>query len=102
MSDQLAFWAKQLNGLREEVPLPADRPRPVKVSGEGAWIDLPLPGRVLKGLRALAADAGGTLSTGLRAAVACADGRDTGFDKPRAEGSSDMTAFIMPQHGSAA
>ncbi|WP_233458927.1 non-ribosomal peptide synthetase, partial [Nocardiopsis alborubida] len=72
MSDQLAFWAKQLNGLREEVPLPADRPRPVKVSGEGAWIDLPLPGRVLKGLRALAADAGGTLSTGLRAAVACA------------------------------
>ncbi|MEU5357381.1 amino acid adenylation domain-containing protein [Streptomyces albidoflavus] len=40
---QLAYWAEQLRGAPDEVPLPADRPRPARATGRGGTVDLTLP-----------------------------------------------------------
>ncbi|MEV7601398.1 amino acid adenylation domain-containing protein [Kitasatospora sp. NPDC089797] len=40
---QLAFWREQLARLPEEAGIPADLPRPVLLSGEGASVAVPVP-----------------------------------------------------------
>ncbi|MCD2189309.1 non-ribosomal peptide synthetase [Actinomycetospora soli] len=68
--EQLAFWARTLDGAPEELVLPTDRPRPARPSFTGGTITLPLDGEVSAGLRALAAEHGASTFMVLQAAVA--------------------------------
>ncbi|WP_188309469.1 non-ribosomal peptide synthetase, partial [Streptomyces sp. CBMA123] len=49
---QLAFWREQLARLPEEAGIPADLPRPVLLSGEGATVTVPVPADLQKRLAA--------------------------------------------------
>ncbi|WP_441247471.1 amino acid adenylation domain-containing protein [Kitasatospora sp. McL0602] len=50
----LTYWRGALAGLPEELPLPVDRPRPLRASYRGGRIELPVAGQVFGGLRELA------------------------------------------------
>ncbi|MFI7412520.1 amino acid adenylation domain-containing protein [Streptomyces sp. NPDC049627] len=70
MARQLAYWTEQLAGLPEELPLPADRPRPL-VAGYGGGtvrgrVDIALHSRLLR----LGRDRGATLFMVLHAGLA--------------------------------
>ncbi|MFD7449817.1 amino acid adenylation domain-containing protein [Kitasatospora sp. NPDC059827] len=49
---QLAFWREQLARLPEEAGIPADLPRPVLLSGEGASVTVPVPADLQRRLAA--------------------------------------------------
>ncbi|MED7953214.1 condensation domain-containing protein, partial [Streptomyces sp. BE303] len=66
----LAHWRRALAGLPEEIPLPADRPRPAAPSGRGDTVGFAVPADVAERLRALAADHGATPFMVVHAAVA--------------------------------
>ncbi|MFD7609316.1 amino acid adenylation domain-containing protein [Streptomyces sp. NPDC059828] len=52
---QSAFWARTLDGLPEEIPLPLDRPGAARVTGRGAMVRTTLPDASAAALRELAA-----------------------------------------------
>ncbi|RFS82990.1 amino acid adenylation domain-containing protein [Actinomadura spongiicola] len=57
---QAAFWRDRLDGLPEEIPLPADRPRPARPDQVGAAIRVPLPSGLHRDVARLARAAGAT------------------------------------------
>ncbi|MFE4972035.1 amino acid adenylation domain-containing protein, partial [Kitasatospora sp. NPDC056651] len=67
---QLAHWREALAGLPEELPLPADRPRPPVASHRGAVVPLELDAELHARLADLAAEHGATLFMVLQAAYA--------------------------------
>ncbi|HWD01294.1 MAG TPA: amino acid adenylation domain-containing protein, partial [Amycolatopsis sp.] len=67
---QLGYWVEALRGLPDEVPLPADRPRPARPSGAGGKVRLPLDSDLAAAVRELPAKSGASLFMVLQAAVA--------------------------------
>ncbi|WP_020722883.1 non-ribosomal peptide synthetase [Actinomadura atramentaria] len=67
---QLAFWTDALAGLPEELPLPADRPRPARASYRGATVPFRLDADLHAGLLALARESGASLFMVAQAAFA--------------------------------
>ncbi|MFD6778429.1 amino acid adenylation domain-containing protein [Streptomyces diastaticus] len=55
---QLAHWAEQLAGAPDEVPLPADRPRPARATGRGGTVELELPPATAEAVTRLARSTG--------------------------------------------
>ncbi|TDC90505.1 non-ribosomal peptide synthetase [Actinomadura sp. 7K507] len=58
VSKQIAYWRDALAGLPEELPLPADRPRPAEASYRGATARFRLGADVHKALLGLSRDTG--------------------------------------------
>ncbi|POM23361.1 Dimodular nonribosomal peptide synthase [Actinomadura rubteroloni] len=67
---QIAYWRDALAGLPEELPLPADRPRPARASHRGGTIPFTLDADLHAGLRALARETGASLFMVMQAAYA--------------------------------
>ncbi len=67
---QVAYWRSQLAGMPEELPLPADRPRPPVATYRGGEVRFDLDGDTLRALRTIARSAGATLFMTAQAAVA--------------------------------
>jgi len=67
---QLAHWRTELAGLRAPMPLPADRPRPPRPSGQAGTLSFPLEAALLGDLRRLARSRGVPLDCLVRAALA--------------------------------
>ena len=57
ISRQLEFWKKALEGMPEELLLPADRTRPAVMSYRGGTVGLELDAELHRGLLALAGEA---------------------------------------------
>ncbi|HET6706391.1 non-ribosomal peptide synthetase [Amycolatopsis sp.] len=70
LTTQTAFWRKALDGLPEELVLPADRARPAEPSGHGGRVATVLEPRLRRALAKLATDSRATLFMVLQAAVA--------------------------------
>ncbi|MFD4573531.1 amino acid adenylation domain-containing protein [Streptomyces sp. NPDC058417] len=68
--EQLAFWRKALDALPEELPLPADRPRPAVASFRGATVEFTVPAATHRRAAALAARGNASLFMVLQAALA--------------------------------
>ncbi|MFF5289525.1 non-ribosomal peptide synthetase [Paractinoplanes globisporus] len=66
----IAGWREALNGLPDEIDVPADRPRPAESSYRGDVVRFDLPGEVTTPLRALARDTGTSMFMVVQAAVA--------------------------------
>ncbi|RBQ16068.1 non-ribosomal peptide synthetase [Spongiactinospora rosea] len=64
------YWRRALAGIPDELPLPADRPRPAVPSYRGGTVRRRLPGEVHEGVAALARATGTTPFMVLQAAVA--------------------------------
>ncbi len=58
---QLTYWCGALDGLPEEIALPADRPRPADPTGAGGLVRVTLPAETARDLRALATRAGASV-----------------------------------------
>ncbi|TDC36439.1 non-ribosomal peptide synthetase, partial [Actinomadura sp. KC345] len=58
ISRQIAYWREALAGLPEELPLPADRPRPAEASYRGATARFRLGADIHKALLSLSRDTG--------------------------------------------
>ncbi|MDG9720247.1 non-ribosomal peptide synthase/polyketide synthase [Streptomyces sp. DH24] len=56
ITDQLAYWKRQLAGLPEGLELPADRPRPSTADHRGASVAFEVPAEVHRRLAALASE----------------------------------------------
>ncbi|HEX6380049.1 MAG TPA: amino acid adenylation domain-containing protein, partial [Acidimicrobiia bacterium] len=67
---QIAFWRRALEGVPEELALPADRPRPPVPSFAGDTVPLDLPADVAAAVRALARETATTPFMVLQAGVA--------------------------------
>jgi hypothetical protein len=59
--EQLSYWREALAGLPDEIPLPADRPRPALPDRRGGSVDLDIPPDLHRRLRDLAAAQGTTM-----------------------------------------
>ncbi|MFF5965052.1 amino acid adenylation domain-containing protein [Streptomyces collinus] len=70
MSRHIAFWREALAGAPDELPLPADRPRPAEPSGDGGRAAFTLDPELHAGLADLAADAKVTVFMVLQAGLA--------------------------------
>ncbi|MGY1496087.1 amino acid adenylation domain-containing protein [Streptomyces sp. QTS52] len=67
---QLAFWKRILDGLPEELALPADRPRPLEATYRGGMADIALDAELTAGLRELARSSNVSMFMIVQAAVA--------------------------------
>ncbi|MGH3520223.1 MAG: amino acid adenylation domain-containing protein [Haloechinothrix sp.] len=67
---QLAYWHEVLDGVPEEIELPADRSRPARPAFTGGEIEIELEPVAYQGLRKLARDTGASMFMVLHAAVA--------------------------------
>ncbi len=70
MSRQLAYWSKALDGLPEEIPLPADRPRPARRTHEGGRLTVPVDQATAQAVRDLAGRMHATVFMVAQAALA--------------------------------
>jgi amino acid adenylation domain-containing protein/non-ribosomal peptide synthase protein (TIGR01720 family) len=70
LEDQVDHWRKALAGLPEELPLPADRPRPAVASQRGTSLPFTVPAEVHARLLTLARSCDVTLFMVVQAAVA--------------------------------
>ncbi|WP_330293006.1 amino acid adenylation domain-containing protein [Streptomyces sp. NBC_00576] len=70
MSRHIAFWRDALAGIPDELPLPADRPRPAEPSGDGDRASLTIDAELHTGLADLAAASKVTLFMVLQAGLA--------------------------------
>ncbi|MFD9880907.1 amino acid adenylation domain-containing protein [Streptomyces alboflavus] len=59
--EQVAYWRRQLAGLPQELPLPADRTRPAVPSHRGGFARFTVPGDVHRRMRDLARDRASSL-----------------------------------------
>ncbi|MET0399320.1 MAG: non-ribosomal peptide synthase/polyketide synthase [Longimicrobiaceae bacterium] len=66
---QLDWWRERLDGAPPVLELPADRPRPARLSGRGASREFRVPADTTRALRALARREGATLFMVARAAA---------------------------------
>ncbi|MFH8768881.1 non-ribosomal peptide synthase/polyketide synthase [Streptomyces sp. NPDC017958] len=67
---QLSYWKRQLAGLPEELPLPADRPRPALATHRGDQVPFELDAQLHRRLLALARQNGVSLFMVFQAALA--------------------------------
>ena len=67
---QLAYWRETLAGIPEEIPLPADRPRPAEFSHRGGAVEVQVDGDVHAGLVEVARVGRATLFMVVQAALA--------------------------------
>ncbi|MFJ6135517.1 amino acid adenylation domain-containing protein [Kitasatospora sp. NPDC092286] len=67
---QLAYWRTALDGIPEELPLPADRPRPATGSGTGGRVHTRVPAPLHRALTDLAAAGRASLLMTLQAGIA--------------------------------
>ncbi|MGW0668505.1 amino acid adenylation domain-containing protein, partial [Streptomyces sp. NPDC002746] len=67
---QVAYWREALSGLPEQVPLPADRPRPATMSYGGELLELRIDAALHTSLLEVARRSGTTLFMVLQAALA--------------------------------
>ncbi|MEU9049299.1 amino acid adenylation domain-containing protein [Streptomyces sp. NPDC048384] len=72
---ELDYWVRQLEGLPEELQLPADRPRPAVAGYRAGAVDFTLDAELHRRLRDLAAETGGTVFMAFQAALAVLLGR---------------------------
>ncbi|MEO3784917.1 amino acid adenylation domain-containing protein [Actinocorallia sp. B10E7] len=70
LSRQTAFWKSALDGLPDQLELPADRPRPAQSSYRGATFGFELDAELHRGLTALARESGASLFMVMQAAYA--------------------------------
>ncbi|WP_170301571.1 non-ribosomal peptide synthase/polyketide synthase [Saccharopolyspora hirsuta] len=70
LGEQLAYWTSALDGIPDELPLPADRPRPAVASHRGAHVDFELPEQVGRAVQELAVRARCSTFAVLQAALA--------------------------------
>ncbi|UOG22948.1 amino acid adenylation domain-containing protein [Gordonia amicalis] len=70
MAAQLNFWRSELSGMPELVSLPTDRPRPVRPSGAGGYVDSMIDADTVARLHAVAAHHGVTVFAIFHAALA--------------------------------
>ena len=70
LSRQLAYWRDRLEGLPDQLDLPADRPRPAVASHRGDAIAVSLPAALHGGLLKLARESGASLFMVLQAGLA--------------------------------
>ncbi|WBP87684.1 non-ribosomal peptide synthetase [Kitasatospora cathayae] len=83
MFRQLDYWAEQLAGLPEELPLPVDFPRPAVPSYRGATVPLRLDAETHRALAALARESGASPFMVVQAALAVLLGKlGAGTDIP--------------------
>ncbi|MBE1160650.1 non-ribosomal peptide synthetase, partial [Dyella acidiphila] len=75
LSQQLAYWRAQLDGLPDVIALPTDRPRPPVASYRGDQVLLQIPAELHAGLRELSRRHGASLFMVLQAALAVLLGR---------------------------
>ncbi|GHE74468.1 amino acid adenylation domain-containing protein [Streptomyces vinaceus] len=69
LSRQLTYWTEALDGLPEEIALPADRPRPAVPSGRGGLVPFELPAEAHRAVLRLARTRGVTVFMVLHAAL---------------------------------
>ncbi|MCD9875950.1 non-ribosomal peptide synthetase [Streptomyces guryensis] len=67
---QLDHWRRALAGLPDELPLPADRPRPARATHQGGDIPVRLDADLHRRLRALAGETGTTVFMAVQAGLA--------------------------------
>ena len=77
---QLAFWRQALEGIPEEIPLPADWPRPAAASHRGDLVDVQVGADVHAGLVEVARAGRATLFMVVQAALAVLLSRHGGGD----------------------
>ncbi|HEY2738311.1 MAG TPA: amino acid adenylation domain-containing protein, partial [Thermoanaerobaculia bacterium] len=80
LDEEIAFWRRQLAGLPPLLELPADRPRPVRLSFRGAALPVWLPAGLTRQMEALTRSEGATLFmvllAGFQALLARTSGQD--------------------------
>ncbi|WSD00376.1 amino acid adenylation domain-containing protein [Streptosporangium sp. NBC_01755] len=83
ISEQLAFWTKALDGLPEEITLPADRPRPAIASYQADAFEFVLTPELTSGLDVLARQSNASLFMVLQAGLSVLLGKlGAGTDIP--------------------
>ncbi|MER5649307.1 amino acid adenylation domain-containing protein [Streptosporangium sp. NPDC002524] len=101
---QLAYWAKALSGMPEEIPLPVDRPRPATVGQRGGTTTWELPAPLVGRLRGLARGAQASMFMVCQSAVAAllhrtGAGEDIPLGSPVAgrtdEAAGDLVGFFV-------
>ncbi|MFD0411969.1 amino acid adenylation domain-containing protein, partial [Kitasatospora sp. NPDC127116] len=70
LNRQLAYWEKTLDGTRQQLELPADRPRPAALTHRGGVVELTVPAALHEELTRLARAEGVTMFMVLQAALA--------------------------------
>ncbi|WP_238421310.1 amino acid adenylation domain-containing protein [Gordonia sp. 'Campus'] len=80
MAAQIDYWRTELAGMPELISLPTDRPRPIRPSGAGGYVDTMLDAETVARLHAVAAHHGVTVFAIFHAALAVMLSRLSGSD----------------------